>query len=102
MVDKLVNDLIKQDILPQQPLQRHKSLYRHEPGSISVSPGWIKVIIPALVDEGCQVSIDGSKVEKQNVNWDCRIGIILGKGVRLSTPRTIFYYSVSIPISHAE
>ncbi|KAF4448261.1 hypothetical protein F53441_8294 [Fusarium austroafricanum] len=99
VVDQLVGDLIQQGILPQQPFRRYKSFYRHEPGSISVLPGWIKVIVPALVDGGCQVSIAGPTLEQQDINWNNKMGVILGEGMRLSTSRTIFYSSVSIPLS---
>ncbi|KAF4952800.1 hypothetical protein FGADI_6461 [Fusarium gaditjirri] len=46
VVDRVMGDLIEQNILPQQPFRRYKSFYQHEPGSISVAPGWIKIIMP--------------------------------------------------------
>ncbi|KAK2936400.1 hypothetical protein FoTM2_004346 [Fusarium oxysporum f. sp. vasinfectum] len=99
VVDQLVGHLIQQGILPRQPFHRYKSFYQHESGSISVSPGWVKIILPALVDDACQVSIAGPMLEEQDFIWDYKMGFILCESMRLSTPHTIFYFSVSIPIT---
>ncbi|EWG51654.1 hypothetical protein FVEG_16831 [Fusarium verticillioides 7600] len=100
IIDQVVGDLIEQGILPQQPFRRYKSFYQHEPGSVLVPPGWIKIIIPfTLVDQVCQVSIAATTVAKQNVTWDTKTGIILGSDMLFSTTRQILYYSISIPLS---
>ncbi|KAG4268358.1 hypothetical protein FPRO04_12464 [Fusarium proliferatum] len=99
VVDQLVGHLIQQGILPRHPFHRYKSFYQHEPGSITVSSGWVKIILPALVDDACQVSIAGPMLEEQDFTWDYNLGFILCESMRLSTPHTIFYFSVSIPIS---
>ncbi|KAF4435983.1 hypothetical protein F53441_13347 [Fusarium austroafricanum] len=100
VVNQVIGDLIEQNILPQQPFQRYKSFYQHEPGSIAVSSGWLKIILPSALDqEACWVSISGPTVEKQNIIWDNQVGLILGSGMLFSTSHRILYYSVSIPHS---
>ncbi|PNP84205.1 hypothetical protein FNYG_02893 [Fusarium nygamai] len=97
IVDQVVGDMIAQNILPQQPFQRYKSFYRHEPGSISVPPGWIKIIIPVtLVHQLHQVSISSTTVAKQDITWNNKVGLILGGDILLSTSHQILYYAVSI------
>ncbi|KAI7762652.1 hypothetical protein LZL87_013735 [Fusarium oxysporum] len=65
----------------------------------SPSTGWVKIILPALVDDACQISIAGPMLEEQDFIWDNKMGFILCESMRLSTPHTIFYFSVSIPIT---
>lgn len=71
----------------------------HEPGSISVPPGWIKILVPFTWDhQVCQVSISSTNIAKQEITWTKKVGLILGSDILLSTSHQILYYSVSIPL----
>ncbi|CAF3557223.1 unnamed protein product [Fusarium graminearum] len=100
--DQLVNDLIEDGILPRKPLRRYKSSYQHDPGSVTVPRGWIKIILPYhTADNVIPVSIQGPDLET-SIEWTNRHGFVLGERVLLFTERELFYISISIPVSQDE
>ncbi|KAI8717985.1 hypothetical protein NCS52_00876000 [Fusarium sp. LHS14.1] len=83
------------------PGEMHLSNYsvRHDSGPITVSPNWLKIVIPtALTAQPATVTLSG-ECFKEEVIWDIKTGFLLGAGTTLLPSTTICYISTSIPTS---
>ncbi|KAG8674054.1 hypothetical protein FPOAC2_00028 [Fusarium poae] len=100
--NQLVDDLIEDGTLPRKSLRRYKSSYQHDPGSVAVPTGWIKIILPCCIaGEVGPVSIRGPDIET-SIEWTNCHGFVLGEHMLFFTLKTLFYISVSIPVSQDE